>query len=94
MKLRDIKRRTKTRYVSMEGMAFIRDCTGNRCRTYVAGCTNCDGWRFFDEHKRFVYNFGELRAFMDKTEEEFVHIPTNPPSEFKPPVSLMRAVMG
>lgn len=96
MKLRDIKRRTKTNYISINGMRFIRDYTGKRCREYVAGCTTCDGWRFFDRYGRFVYNFEELRSFMNYTENEwverFIHDPNKVATKFVPPISLMRAV--
>jgi hypothetical protein len=30
----------------------------------------CDGWRFYRENGRFVYNFEELAEFMEKTEQE------------------------
>jgi hypothetical protein len=33
MKVRDIKRRAKSKYVVMEGQKFLREC-----RVYVAGC--------------------------------------------------------
>lgn len=69
MKVRHIRRRAKTKYVTEGGFKFSRDCTGKRCRTYVAGCAICDSWRFRDEHGRFVYNFEELCKFMNKTEE-------------------------
>lgn len=96
MKLRDIKRRTKTNYISINGMRFIRDYVGKRCREYVAGCTTCDGWRFFDKHGRFVYNFEELRSFMNYTENEwverFIHDPNRVTTKFVPPISLMRIV--
>jgi len=91
MKLRRIKRRTKTPYVSMGGMRFIRDYVG-RCRTYEAGCTTCDGWRFFHENGRFVYNFEELRSFMNYIEnervEKFIHDPNEVTTKFIPPKSL------
>lgn len=69
MKVRQIRQRAKTKYVSEEGFALLRECFSKRCRTYVAGCTTCDTWRFRDEHGRFAYTFEELRKFMDKHEE-------------------------
>ena len=69
MKVRQIRRRAKTHYISEEGFKFLRGCFGKRCRTYEAGCPTCDEWRFRDEHGRFVYNFEELRKFMDTTEK-------------------------
>jgi hypothetical protein len=70
MKLRDIKRRSKTHYQVMEGIKFVRHSRAKRCKTYEAGCTNCDWWRFYDENSRFVYDFHELKNFMDITEKE------------------------
>ena len=69
MKVRQIRRRAKTKYVSEAGFAFLRGCFSKRCRTYEAGCTTCDEWRFRDEHGRFVYNWEELRQYMNTTEE-------------------------
>ena len=68
MKVRDIKRRSKTKYVVMDGVKFLRDCCAPRCRTYVAGCAVCDSWRFYDTRGRFVRDFDELRSFMNTTE--------------------------
>jgi hypothetical protein len=68
MKLKQIRRRAKTKYVTEAGFKFLRGAIGKRCRTYEAGCAVCDGWRFRDEHGRFVYNFEELRKYMDITE--------------------------
>ncbi len=56
MKLRDIRRRAKTKYVSIGGIALLRDCVSKRCRTYSAGCPVCDGWKFYDTHGRFATN--------------------------------------
>jgi hypothetical protein len=64
MKLRDIRRRAQTNYVHEAGFRFQRDYTSKRCRTYVTGCSTCDGWRFFDEHGRFVYTDAELWYYM------------------------------
>ena len=64
MKLRDIRKRAKTNYVHESGFRFQRDYTSKRCRTYVTGCSTCDGWRFFDEHGRFVYTDAELWYYM------------------------------
>jgi hypothetical protein len=69
MKVRQIRRRVKTKYVTEAGFAFLRGCFAKRCRTYEAGCATCDEWRFRDENGRFVYNFNELRQYMDTTEE-------------------------
>jgi hypothetical protein len=70
MKVRQIRRRAKTHYISEEGFAFLRGCFAKRCRTYEAGCAICDEWRFRDAYGRFVYNFDELREYMNKTEKE------------------------
>jgi len=70
MKLKQIRRRAKTKYVTEAGFKFLRGCFAKRCRTYEAGCALCDEWRFRDEHGRFVYNFEELRKYMDITEGE------------------------
>jgi hypothetical protein len=70
MKLKQIRRRAKTKYVTEASFAFLRGCFAKRCRTYEAGCPTCDEWRFRDEHGRFVYNFAELRDFMRTTEGE------------------------
>jgi hypothetical protein len=72
MKVRQIRQRVKTKYVSEGGFKFVRDCTGKRCRTYELGCAICDGWRFRDEHGRFVYNWEELRQYINKLENERV----------------------
>jgi len=64
MKLRDIRKRAQTKYVYESGFRFIRDYTGKRCRTYVMGCSTCDGWRFFDEYGRFVHTDVELWNYM------------------------------
>lgn len=98
MKLRQIKRRTKTAYVSLEGTRFVRDCVGKQCRTYEAGCTTCDGWRFFRENGRFVRDFSELRSFMNYTEnervEKFIHDPSKAMTAFTPPKSLLIAELA
>jgi hypothetical protein len=70
MKVRQIRQRAKTKYVVDWGIKLLRDGTGKRCDTYEAGCAVCDVWRFRDEHGRFVYNFEELREYMDKTEDK------------------------
>ena len=36
MKVRDIKRRAKSKYVVLEGQKFLRECCAPRCLTYVA----------------------------------------------------------
>ena len=53
MKVRDIRKRAKTKYVSIGGFKFLRDSQGKRCRTYEPGCATCDFWHFYDTHKRF-----------------------------------------
>lgn len=70
MKVRKIRLRAKTKYVSRDGMTFLRDIFGGRCRTYEAGCVTCDTWRFRNEKGRFAYTLDELREFMDTTEGE------------------------
>jgi hypothetical protein len=68
MKLRDIRRRTKTPYVHEAGFQFIRGYKSKRCHTYVAGCATCDEWKFYDTHGRFTYTFDELWAFSQAQE--------------------------
>ena len=63
MKLRDIRRRAKTKFVTEEGVSFLRNCCTKRCDTYEAGCPICDEWRFKDTHGRFTRNFDELWNF-------------------------------
>jgi hypothetical protein len=70
MKVRDIKRRAKSKYVVMEGQKFLRECCAPRCRTYVAGCVTCDSWRFYDENGRFTRSWNELHTFIKQTEAE------------------------
>jgi hypothetical protein len=70
MKVRDIKRRAKSKYVVMEGQKFLRECCAPRCRTYVAGCVTCDSWRFYDENGRFTRSWNELHTFIKHTEAE------------------------
>lgn len=70
MKVRDIKRRAKSKYVVLEGQKFLRECCAPRCRTYVAGCVTCDSWRFYDENGRFTRDWPELHTFIKKTEAE------------------------
>jgi hypothetical protein len=72
MKVRQIRRRAKTKYVTEGGFAFLRGCFAKRCRTYETGCPICDEWRFRDEYGRFVYNIDELLKYMDKLENERV----------------------
>lgn len=70
MKVRDIRKRAKSKYKVEFGMKFLRDSQSKRCRTYVAGCANCDTWRFYDMKGRFCYHFEELQDFMEWTEQE------------------------
>ena len=70
MKLRQIRQRAKSKYVTEAGFKFLRGAIGKRCRTYEAGCPICDEWRFRDEHGRFVYNFDEVREYMNISERE------------------------
>jgi len=53
MKVRDIRKRAKTKYISIGGFKFLRDSQAKRCRTYEPGCATCDFWHFYDTHKRF-----------------------------------------
>jgi hypothetical protein len=69
MKVRDIKRRAKSKYVVIDGFKWLRGCCSPRCRTYEAGCANCDNWRFYDENGRFTRTWDELYNFMEKTEQ-------------------------
>ena len=70
MKVRDIRKRAKSKYVVEHGFKFLRASQSKRCRSYEAGCANCDTWRFYDMKGRFCYNFEELLAFMEWTEQE------------------------
>ena len=72
MKVRQIRRRAKTKYVSIEGFLFIRDCAVKRCRTYEMGCISCAFWRCRDEHGRFVSSEDEMRSFYNRVEDERV----------------------
>lgn len=69
MRIRQIRQRAKTKYVSEEGFALLRGCFAKRCRTYAQGCPICEGWRFRDEHGRFAYNWNELRNYMENEHE-------------------------
>ena len=53
MKVRDIRKRAKSKYVVIEGFKFLRSSQSKRCRSYEAGCVNCDEWRYYDTYKRF-----------------------------------------
>jgi hypothetical protein len=53
MKVRDIRRRAKGKYISNGGFRFLRLSQIKRCRTYEQGCFLCDHWHFYDTHKRF-----------------------------------------
>ena len=70
MKVRDIRKRAKDKYVVVDGMKFLRESQGKRCRSYVAGCATCDGWRFYDTYGRFTRNYDELHEFMEYTQGE------------------------
>ena len=70
MKVRDIRKRAKSKYKVEFGVKFLRESQSKRCRTYVAGCANCDIWRFYDMKGRFCYHFEELLSFMEWTEQE------------------------
>ncbi len=69
MKVRDIRKRAKSKFISVNGFKFLRESQGKRCRTYVAGCAVCDTWRFYDEQGKFP-SFPELMDFMSVTEQE------------------------
>jgi hypothetical protein len=69
MKLRDIRRRTKTPFTPIgDGLVFLRGYKAKRCKQYVAGCPTCDEWKFYDTHGRFTYTFDELWAFSQAQE--------------------------
>jgi hypothetical protein len=68
MKVRDIRKRAKSRYVVIEGFKFLRSSQSKRCRSYEAGCVNCDEWRYYDTYKRFP-SWDELRNAMEQTQE-------------------------
>jgi hypothetical protein len=68
MKVRDIRKRAKSKFVSINGFKFLRESQSKRCRTYVAGCATCDTWRFYDERGRFP-SFPEVVDFMFVNEE-------------------------
>lgn len=70
MKVRDIRKRAKSKYVVEFGMKFLRSSQSKRCRTYEAGCANCDVWRFYDMHGRFCRTYSELHDFMEWTQQE------------------------
>ena len=70
MKVRDIRKRAKSKYRVECGIKFLRDSQSKRCRTYVAGCVICDTWRFYDMKGRFCRSFEELQDFMEWTEQE------------------------
>jgi len=53
MKVRDIRKRAKSKYIVVDGFKFLRSSQAKRCRSYEAGCANCEEWRFYDTHKRF-----------------------------------------
>jgi hypothetical protein len=70
MKVRDIRKRAKSKYVVDSGFKFLRDSQTKRCKSYVAGCVTCDTWRFYDKNGRFCRNYEELCKFMEWTEQE------------------------
>ena len=72
MKVKAIRRRAKTKFVSIGGFLFIRDCAVKRCRTYEVGCVTCAFWRFRDERGRFTYDEDEMRVYYNKVEDERV----------------------
>lgn len=53
MKVRDIRKRAKCKYVIIYGFKFLRDSQSKRCKSYVQGCAICDLWHFYDKYKRF-----------------------------------------
>jgi len=68
MKVRDIRKRAKGKYVVDSGFKFLRDSQSKRCKSYVAGCVTCDTWRFYDTYKRFP-SWDELRNAIKQTQE-------------------------
>ena len=70
MKVRDIRRRAKSKYIVIEGFRFLRESQSKRCKSYEAGCVNCDTWRFYDTHGRFCRNYKELQDYMELTTGE------------------------
>lgn len=53
MKLRDIRKRSKTSYVVEEGFRWVRGFVSPRCRTDEPGCGRCDYWHFYRTNGRF-----------------------------------------
>lgn len=53
MKVRDIRKRAKGKYISNGGFKFLRLSQMKRCPTYERGCFLCDNWHYYDTHKRF-----------------------------------------
>jgi hypothetical protein len=53
MKVRDIRKRAKSKYESNGAFKFLRMSQHKRCRTYQQGCFICDFWNFYDTRKRF-----------------------------------------
>ena len=53
MKVRDIRKRAKSKYQSNGAFKFLRMSQTKRCRVYQEGCWHCDFWHFYDTNKRF-----------------------------------------
>ena len=64
MKVRDIRKRAKSKYESNGAFKFLRMSQHKRCRTYQQGCFICDFWNFYDTHKRFP-TWGEQMEILD-----------------------------
>lgn len=62
----------KVRHIRLRAKASGMSSLGKRCHVYEQGCPICDGWRFRDEHGRFVYNWEELRQYRNKLIDERV----------------------
>ena len=64
MKVRDIRKRAKSKYESNGVFKFLRMSQHKRCRTYQQGCFICDFWNFYDTRKRFP-TWGEQMEILD-----------------------------
>jgi hypothetical protein len=64
MKVRDIRKRAKSKYESNGAFKFLRMSQHKRCRIYQQGCFICDFWNFYDTRKRFP-TWGEQMEILD-----------------------------
>lgn len=53
MKLRRIRRRARTNYISIHGLQLLRGFAVPPCKTYEPECPVCDYWAFFRANGRF-----------------------------------------